>query len=100
MRAAWELTKASGTYQSGYEAGLDVRGVAWGREADNIGIAYGHAHGGNSEIFQSDVVEGYYRFAVSDTLAVTADLQWLKDSYRDAQDISGWIFGIRAAAEF
>ncbi len=100
MRAAWELTKASGTYQSGYEAGLDVRGVAWGREADNIGIAYGHAHGGNSEIFQSDVVEGYYRFAASDTLAVTADLQWLKDSYRDAQDISGWIFGIRAVAEF
>ena len=100
MRAAWELTKAAGTYQSGYEGGLDLRGVAWGREADNIGIAYGHAHGGNSEVFQSDVVEAYYRFALSDTLAITADLQWMKDSYRGAQDVSGWIFGIRAVADF
>jgi hypothetical protein len=42
----------------------------------------------------------YYRFVVSDSVAVTADLQWMKDSYREAQDISGWIFGIRSVAEF
>ena len=100
VRAAWQLTDGAGTYQSGYEGGCDFRGSAWGREADNIGIAYGHAHGGNSEIFQSDVVEGDYRFVVSDSVAVTADLQWMKDSYREAQDISGWIFGIRSVAEF
>ena len=100
VRAAWQLTDGAGTYQSGYEGGCELDGRAWGREADNIGIAYGHAHGGNSEIFQSDVVEAYYRFAVSDTLALTLDVQWMKDSYRNAEDISGWIPGIRAVAQF
>jgi porin len=100
VRAAWQLTDGAGTYASGYEGGFDFRGRAWGREADNIGIAYGHVHGGNSEIFQSDVVEGYYRWAVNDALALTTDVQWMKDSYPDAQDIRGWIFGIRAVTEF
>jgi porin len=87
-------------YQSGYEGGLILRGTAWGRSADNIGIGYGHAHGGTSPIFQSDVIDCYYRFAVDESLALTADVQWMKDRDRDADDIEGWIFGARAVVEF
>lgn len=100
FRAGWDLTDAAGTYQSGYEGGFDFNGAVWGRQGDRVGIAYGHAHGGNSDIFQSDVVETYCRFAVNDSLALTADMQWMKDSYPGAEDPAGWIFGVRAVTEF
>ena len=33
-------------------------------------------------------------------LALTADVQWMKDSYRDQADIEGLIVGARAVYEF
>jgi hypothetical protein len=100
LRAAWQFNNNAVSFQSGYEGGLNLRGAAWGRDDDNIGIGYGHAHGGTGEIFQSDVLEGYYRFVVNDALALTADVQWMKDSYRDQADIEGLIVGARAVYEF
>ena len=51
-------------------------------------------------IARTNVFEAYYRFVVNDYLAVTADVQYMKDKYREGDDVNGWIFGMRAVAEF
>lgn len=51
-------------------------------------------------IARTNAVEAYYRFVVNDYLALTADVQYMKDKYREGDDIDGWVFGVRAVAEF
>ncbi len=51
-------------------------------------------------IARTNVFEAYYRFAFNDYLALTADVQYMKDKYRLGEDIDGWVFGLRAVAEF
>lgn len=49
---------------------------------------------------RTNVFETYYRFVVNDYLAVTADVQYMQDKYRQGgEDVDGWIFGLRAVVE-
>jgi len=115
--------------QSEYSGGFNFKGTAWGRAADNIGIAFAYLEGPNwSPAVQSAIVEppdpqvvdgmveapaeatqvlartnvfeAYYRFAFNDYLALSADVQYMKDKYREGDDVDGWVFGLRAVAEF
>ena len=86
--------------ESLYSGGIDISGKLWGRENDNIGIGYAFLNGGNLDIDNTQVAEIYARFALNDYFAITPDVQYMRDQYVDGTDISGFIFGLRAAVEF
>ena len=47
------------------------------------------------------MAEVYWRFALNDYFAVTADFQYMADEFdTDEDDIDGIILGIRGAVEF
>ena len=50
-------------------------------------------------IDNSQVFETYYRYALNEHFAATADIQYMKDSMKAGSDSDGWIFGIRLTAE-
>ena len=87
-------------YDSYYAAGIDIRGRLWGRERDNIGLGLAHLNGGNLDLKQTRVAELYYRFVSHKQLALTADLQYMKDVKTSAKDAEGFIFGLRADLGF
>ncbi len=129
LRLGWQSDDALINFSAQYTGGFDFKGSAWGRPADNIGIALGYLEGpswspevqaetvaptdpevvdGTVEapaeaaqvLARTNVFEAYYRFAVNDHLALSADVQYMKDKYREGEDVDGWIFGLRAVVEF
>ena len=57
----------------------------------------------SADLGHTRAFEAYYRLGLTDELAVTADLQWMRDDYRagaDDEDRDGWIFGLRFTAAF
>ena len=40
------------------------------------------------------------RLSFNAHLALSADVQYMQDHYREGEDADGWIFGLRALAEF
>jgi hypothetical protein len=102
VRFGWSDDSAIMDFTDLYSGGINISGKLWGREADNIGFGYAHLCGGNQELDRSQVVEGYVRFALSDIFAVTFDAQYLDDRYKTgaADDVDGFITGIRLTAQF
>ena len=100
IRFGWQDDEAAIDYKDIYTGGLNISGNLWGRESDNIGIGYGHLRGGNLEVDHTDVFEVYGRFGLTDIFAITADVQYMKDSMNVEDSPHGWIFGLRATAEF
>ena len=129
LRMGWQSDDALINFRAAYTGGFDFKGAAWGRDADNIGIAFGYLEapswsplvqaetvaptdpgvvGGtveapavaNQVLARTNVFETYYRFALNDHLALSADVQYMKDKYREGDDVDGWIFGLRAVAQF
>jgi porin len=80
---------------------LNITGRWYNREADNIGLGYAYLKGKNG-IDGSQVGEIYWRVVLNDYVAVTADLQYMKDEYdaEETADIDGWIAGVRMTVEF
>jgi len=83
------------TYRSIYSGGLDISGNLWGRARDNVGLGIGFLEGGNESIDYSRVAEAYYRMVLHEHLAVTADLQYMRDVQRDGSGPEGFILGLR-----
>jgi hypothetical protein len=83
------------TYRSIYSGGLDISGNLWGRARDNVGLGIGFLEGGNESIDYSRVAEAYYRLVFKEHLAVTADLQYMRDVQRDGSGPEGFILGLR-----
>ena len=52
------------------------------------------------DIDNGQVAEFYARFVLNDYFAVTPDVQYLRQEYKDDEVIEGFIFGIRLVAEF
>ena len=101
IRFGWQLDdEAAMDCKDLYSGGLNISGNLWGRENDNVGIGYAHLRGGNLELDHTDVFEAYGRFALNDIFAITGDVQYMKDSMKEGDSPSGWIFGLRATAEF
>jgi porin len=87
-------------YDSIFSGGIDLGGALWGRPADNVGVGYAFLEGGSTFVRHSHVTEAYYRLAVNDDLALTADVQHLHDNLEDQPSPSGFAFGLRATFEF
>jgi hypothetical protein len=102
LRFGWQDAFAAVDYDALYSGGINIIGSPWGRAADNIGLGLAYLNGGNAEVARSWVAEAYYRYVAGEHLALTADLQYMKDDYRDpAQDSPrGFIFALRATAGF
>ncbi|EFK09077.1 carbohydrate-selective porin, OprB family [delta proteobacterium NaphS2] len=100
LRFGFQDDEAAVDYKDIYTGGLNISGNLWGREQDNIGLGYGHLRGGNLDVDHTDVFEVYGRFALNNIFAITGDVQYMKDSMEVGESPSGWIFGLRATAEF
>jgi porin len=103
LRLTWQDDDALVDYEALYSGGLNFKGAAWGREADNVGVGYAYLAGGNAGLDHTQVFETYYRFGLTDAVAITADVQWMKDEVRDGaddDDRDGWIVGLRFTAAF
>ncbi len=94
--------KAVINFKDLYSGGIDISGKLWGREQDNIGIGYAYLSGGNQDIDRVQVAEGYVRFGLNEILALTLDVQYLDDTYKEGagEDVKGWVTGMRLTAEF
>lgn len=101
IRLGWQEDKAPVDYDALYSGGLNITGRWYNREADNIGLGYAYLKGKNG-IDGSQVGEIYWRVVLNDYVAVTADLQYMKDEYdaEETADIDGWIAGVRMTVEF
>jgi Carbohydrate-selective porin, OprB family len=87
-------------YRDLYSGGIDISGKLWKRENDNIGIGYAHLRDGNSGIDNTQVAEAYMRIALNEVFALTLDVQWMKDDLVNGDDVKGFIYSVRMAAEF
>lgn len=87
-------------YQNLISGGLDIKGGAWAREQDNIGIGLAFLDGGNSQVQESNVLEVYYRFALNEFAAFTLDFQYLYDDLGEGNEPKGIISGMRFTASF
>ena len=100
IRFGWQVDDAAVNYDAIYSGGIDIKGLAWGREDDNIGLGLAYVNGGNLDIEKSQVAEAYYRWQLGEVFGLTADIQYQKDDYKVSQGPSGWIYSLRAVAEF
>ncbi|MFZ5761279.1 MAG: carbohydrate porin [Thermodesulfobacteriota bacterium] len=102
IRFGWSDDKAIINFKDLYSGGINISGKLWGREQDNIGIGYARLSGGNQDIDRTQVAEGYMRFGLNEVFALTLDVQYLDDKYKQGagDDVDGWITGIRLTAEF
>jgi hypothetical protein len=102
IRFGWQDDKAAVDYDAIYSGGVNISGSLWRRENDNIGLGYSYLNGGNLDIEQTQVFEGYYRLVLNEYLALTADVQYMKDDYKEGYtpEPKGVILGLRATAEF
>ena len=104
LRCAWQSQDAAVDYKALYSGGLSFNGAGWHRELDTIGLGYGYLEGGNLDIEHTHVLEAYYRLGLNDSIALTADLQYISDVRTQVdpvqQDPEGWVLGMRFTAEF
>jgi hypothetical protein len=99
IRFGWANDDAARDWKSLYSGGINIKGSGWQRPDDTIGIGYGFLDGGNMGIDNTQVFETYYRFAVNEFLAASADIQYMKDSMEVSGDADGWVFGVRLTTE-
>ena len=95
LRCGWLDARVAEPEQNVISGGINIQGSVWGRGSDNDGIAGAYFGGGNLDIDQIRAFEAYYRLAIERGLAITADLQYMKDKYKSQDDAEGWIFGLR-----
>jgi porin len=100
LRFGWQDDSATVTYNSIYSGGINIRGQAWGRPADEIGLGYGYLPGGNEDLRSTHVAEVYYRLAINEYFALTADAQYMRDTAKSVDEPDGFVLGLRFAIEF
>jgi porin len=100
LRLGWTNVDTSFPFRGIYSAGLDVSGKPWKRPRDNLGIGYAYLVGANQGVDRIHVAEAYYRFVMVDNLALTGDLQYLDETRKVGKSPRGWVFGLRAVANF
>lgn len=100
IRMGWQDDKAAITHKDMYSGGFNISGSLWDRSEDNIGIGYGHLTGGNLELDKTDVFEFYARLAINEILAITADFQYITDTPKEGDSLSGQVYGLRLTATF
>jgi porin len=100
IRLGQQKDDAAVNFSNLYSGGIDIKGQIWGRKQDNIGLAYALLDGGNLYLDKTQAFEAYIRFVLNAYFAATADLQYLKDEYKNADSPEGWIYGVRLTVSF
>lgn len=86
--------------------GAELSGGAWGRNDDRLGVAYGWLD--TSRAYRNDTgfdeaeshFEVYYRWQLNEHLALTPDIQWIRNPAGDGQADDVTVIGLRAKAAF
>jgi len=100
-RAGWQDDNAVIDHDAVYSGGVNVNGKLWGREADEIGLAYAYLDGAHKgDIDHTDAMETYLKFKISDYNDVTFDIQYINDDLKQGKDQDGIIYGVRLNAYF
>lgn len=100
-RLGWQDDSAEIDYDAIYSGGLNFNGKLWGREQDNAGIGYAYLNGADEgDIDNTHSFEAYAKFQVTTFSDITLDIQYMADNYRQADDIDGFIYGVRINAYF
>ena len=99
-RFGWRLDDATIDYRSLYSGGIDIKGAAWERTLDNIGIGIVYLDGADNRISYTKIAETYYRMVFNPYLALTGDIQYTRDEYTQAQRTEGIILSLRATVNF
>lgn len=99
-RFGWQDDDAAVNYRDIYSGGININGRPWGRGMDDIGIGYAHLRGGNLDLKSTHVFESYVRLALSETLSITGDLQYMNDALKVGGNHDGFVYGLRVTAAF
>jgi len=85
-----------------YSGGININGKLWGREDDEIGIGYAYLDGcDDADVDNTQVVEGYVKFKVTEFSHVSLDVQYMNDDYEgNIDDTEGVISSVRYVIEF
>ena len=100
IRFAWQDDAAAVDYAKLLSGGINVTGKLWGREEDSLGIGYAYLGDGNTSLDSSQVAEAYARFVLNEYLALTVDVQYMKDRIDDEDNPKGFIGGLRMNVTF
>jgi porin len=100
LRIGEQADRAAINFKRIYSGGLNITGKLWGREKDNIGIGYGFLEGGNTGVEDTQVAEVYARFLLTSFLALSLDVQYMRDEFLNRDTTKGFIYGLRLIAEF
>ena len=88
-------------FRSLYSGGVSLRGRSWGRPADDVGIGVAVARGGNLDTDHLRVIECYYRAELNTQLAVTLDLQHVREQPAGSDEATAaWIGGLRVSFSY
>ncbi len=86
--------------------GAELAGGAWGRADDRLGVAYGWLD--SSRAYRDDTgfddaeshFEVYYKWQLNEHIALTPDIQWIRNPAGDGQADDVTVIGLRAKAAF
>lgn len=99
-RIGWRLESKRINYRAIYSGGIDIKGAAWGRTLDNIGVGLACLEGGDNRINNTKIAEAYYRTVINPHLSITGDLQYLRDEFVQIEGAEGFIYSLRATVVF
>jgi hypothetical protein len=100
-RAGWQDDRAVIDHDAAYSGGLNINGKLWGRKDDEIGLGYAYLNGADkADIDNTDAIEAYTKFKISDFSDITFDVQYINDNMKQEEDRDGFIYGIRVNAYF
>lgn len=100
-RLGWQDDDAQIDHDAVYSGGLNINGKLWGRENDELGLGYAYLNGADkAEIDNTNAIEAYAKFKITEFSDVTFDVQYIKDDMRQAKDKDGVIYGARLNAYF
>ncbi len=83
-----------------YSGGLTLKGKAWGREDDELALGYAllkappKADYEKTYAFEAYLKLGLFKYKCVMT-NLTLDFQYIKDRYKDATEVAGYIYGLR-----
>ncbi len=100
-RLDWQSDTAIIEHEAGYSGGVNINGKLWGRKNDEIGIGYAYLTGADeADIDNTNAIEAYTKFKISDFSDVTFDIQYINDNMKQEEDRDVFIYGIRLNAYF
>jgi porin len=100
-RVGWQNDAAIIEHEAVYSGGVNINGKLWGRENDEIGLGYAYLTGADqADIDNTNAIEAYTKFKVSDFSDITLDIQYIDDNMKRGEERKGIIYGVRANAYF